>query len=52
MTSNPPEWFQVAAPLLFSSALSIGVFWQPQWMHRLFGEMVRAVERLAMIRGK
>lgn len=46
MSTTPPEWFQIVAPLIFSSALSIGIFWQPRWMHRLFGTLARGAGRL------
>lgn len=37
---RPPEWFQIAGPLGFSSALTIALFWQPRWAHLMFNRLV------------
>lgn len=38
--NQPPEWLQIAGLIIWSAALTIGVFWQPRWMHRLFAKLV------------
>jgi hypothetical protein len=38
--SQPPEWLQIVGVAVWSAALTVGVFWQPQWMHRLFNYLV------------
>lgn len=44
--SQPPEWVQVAGILIWSSALTLGVFWQPRWMHRLMRRLVGRVDTI------
>lgn len=40
--NGPPVWLLVA----WSAAMTVGVLWQPRWMHRLFGRLVELVERI------
>lgn len=40
--SGPPSWL----PLLVSSEFTLALFWQPQWMHRLFRRLANGFERL------
>jgi hypothetical protein len=40
MSTHPPEWFQIVAPLVFSTAATSGIYWQPQWMNDLFARLV------------
>jgi hypothetical protein len=47
MSTVPPEWFQIVGILTWSTTLTILVYWQPQWIHRLFARIVVGVERLA-----
>jgi hypothetical protein len=44
--STPPEWVQVAGTLAWSTALTVAIFWQPRWVHRLFAQLVRCTDRL------
>lgn len=46
MSTTPPEWFQIAGPITFSTALTICLYWQPKWAHRLFTRLVSVIERV------
>jgi hypothetical protein len=46
VTTTPPEWLQLVGPPVMSTLFTVALFWQPQWIHRLFGRLVSLTDSL------